>query len=92
MTDDEAKLLLPAVEEFVEAVLDRDAALVEACMFFTDPKVLAVLLADLLVDARAEGSRAVNHGLWLELGRAREQIKELRGYLDGVASRGRKTA
>ena len=58
MTDEEAKALLPAVEEFVTAVRDRDEAYMWACFQATDPCTLAILCADLLRDARLRLSRA----------------------------------
>ena len=53
MTDDEAVALLPAVNEFVDAVAVRDEALMWACFKHTDPATLAIWCAELLRDARA---------------------------------------
>lgn len=52
MTDAEAKLMLPAVEEFIIAVRDRDEAYLWACFHATDPRTLAIWCAELLRDAR----------------------------------------
>lgn len=58
MTDDEAREFLPAVDEFVGAVSDRDEALMWACFELTDPHTLAILCAELLRDTRQRLSRA----------------------------------
>lgn len=87
MTDVDAEALLPAVNEFVDAVNDRDEAFVWACFQHTRPETLAILCAELLAEARREGSREVNHRLWLELAKAKQQVSELRGYLDGSTAR-----
>lgn len=52
MTDDEARDMLPAVEEFVGAVRERDEALMWACFEYTDPRTLAIWCAELLQDTR----------------------------------------
>lgn len=55
MTDEEALALVPALREFVDAVNEGDRELVDVCLAFTDPTVLAVLAAgwvgELLDDA-----------------------------------------
>lgn len=58
MTDDEAAELLPIVDEFVEAVTDRDESHMQACFAFTDPRTLAILCADLLRSTRLRLVRA----------------------------------
>lgn len=58
MTDEEAEALLPAVEELLDAVLSRDALVVEACLRHTPPSALAVILAELLLEKRGELSMA----------------------------------
>jgi len=82
MTDEEASAHLPAVEEFVGAVSDRDEAYVWACFQHTRPETLAILCAELLTEARREGSREVNHRLWVELKKTRAQLGEARDLLD----------
>lgn len=78
------------VDEFVQAVTERDPHLTEACLAFTPASQLAVWCAQLLAEARVEGSRKVNRGLWVELERTRARVKELRALLDRGA--GRRTA
>ena len=52
MTDTAALGLIPVAEELVTAVEERDPDLVEAVFGFADARALAVVLADLVVDAR----------------------------------------
>lgn len=52
MTDEEARKLEPIVEEFVAEVSRRDDVGVWACLSHTSPAVLAVLAAELVLDAR----------------------------------------
>lgn len=52
MTDEEARRLEPLVEEFVAEVARRDREGVWACLSHTSPEVLAVLAAELVLDAR----------------------------------------
>jgi hypothetical protein len=52
MTDEEARKLEPIVEEFVAEVARRDDVGVWACLSHTSPAVLAVLAAELVLDAR----------------------------------------
>lgn len=52
MTDEEARKLEPIVEEFVAEVARRDGEGVWACLSHTSPAVLAVLAAELVLDAR----------------------------------------
>lgn len=54
MTDEEAAALMPAVDEFVEAVRDRDKWMIEACLHHTPPEALAIICAELLGLARHE--------------------------------------
>ncbi len=86
MTDEEATRHLPAVNEFVGAVYDRDEAYVWACFQHTRPETLAILCAELLTEARREGSREVNHGLWVELKKTRAQLVAARGLLSARAA------
>ena len=58
MTDEEAKAALPAVEEFITAVRDRDEAYLWACFHATDPRTLAIWCAELLRDARLRLAQA----------------------------------
>lgn len=58
MTDEEVEDLLPAVEEFIDVVVSRDPAGVEACLRFTAAPTLAIILAELLNSARLDLGRA----------------------------------
>lgn len=75
MTDEEVEALLPAVDEFVGAVRERDQALMWACMEHTPAETLAIICADLL--------GVVRH----ELTDALEVIHETRGVKPAGLSR-----
>lgn len=75
--------LLPVVEEFVSEVAGRDAAAVEACLVFTEPRVLAVLCAELLAsEQRRVGELRRVEAAYVttrqELVEARARVAELR--------------
>lgn len=82
-TDAEAIKHLRAAVEFIEAVEERDLDWVEACLRFTEPRILAVWCADLLLSTRElvklrEGERDEARA---ETAEARAETESVRGEL-----------
>lgn len=91
MTDDEVLARMPAAREFVDAVKTRDADMVRAAFEFTDPLVLAVLVAEMLV-AREKQLTKAKTVLHATRGIKPAGMSKLRAWQIAVASEDRRAA
>ena len=89
LTDAAARDLLPFVEEFVAEVARRDRDALDACLSVTEPRTMAVLLAELLIGEREAGQyevddAAVSAAVRLEREANDAAVRELRSQLQGA--------